>query len=230
MSAILSSAGGIYYHLKALRYRTLWGDFQESLNQWLCAGDLPPEIFIFGASGGYCLTETFLKQFERITLNDIDPLSPLFFRNRFKNLNCTWDKHNHLLDISRGEGKEFLKKHGGSLFLFCNILGQKIIGIDNKKHFLMEQFSDLNFISFHDIYSSSLSFKLPDHEILEGIDFSVPADAKKYLGPSFMRKVEITDHLTKDLFPNLPKKYMQWQISKKRFHLIEGVKAFVGRQ
>jgi hypothetical protein len=222
---ILNPAGGLSYHLKALRFSSDWTNFRSDTQRWLEGWGVPKkEIILIGPSAGYILPAQWLSSFETLSGIEPDPIARLLFRARFSKVQ--WLKHKWFkVDYSSKSAlfplKEFEKlchEHPRSPILFCNILGQLPVlyrdEIRNHPHAFeiwKKDFAGIlrgrTFASFHDIFSSDKDF------VLLGSDREWAAGSN------------VVDHQTSDLFSSFNDRcYFKWPLTNNSFHLIEAVR------
>jgi hypothetical protein len=175
---ILNIAGGIQYHLKALRFwKSSWVPFRLQLETWgMEWAPTSKTCVMVGPSGGYCISDLWLQKFDRIIAWDPDPLAETFFKRIHSNLKnadqkpiqITWVRKDWLKAVvdSDFNRQKFLEKHKLPLdacFLFTNFLGQiEYIIPDTSDDFLKKLPHFLrgsNFLSFHDRLSSGLKLR-----------------------------------------------------------------------
>src|SRR5262245_55213637 len=81
---LITPTGGLIYHARALRFSAKrWAPFRREVATWL-EGWQPREraLLLVGPSGGYSLSEEFLRRFETVSAIDPDPLSRYIFSLR----------------------------------------------------------------------------------------------------------------------------------------------------
>ncbi|MCB0355790.1 MAG: hypothetical protein KDD40_02225 [Bdellovibrionales bacterium] len=234
MKQIINPAGGIYYHINALRYKKmLWQPFINNLNLFLQDWPTTKEhLVIFGGSAGYCLTQPFLDRFNKITLVDPDPLAAKIFSYRFnKKISKS---HKNYLDKDFIKIQQLKDDFTDAAILFSNILGQFPYLLNPQEEYkttlknsLFKIFKDREWASFHDLLS--YHFKKTNCSICwplilqaqnneESID---KLQQQLQLRPS---KVHVVDHLTEGIFNNsaLAQK-LYWQRTPHSYHIIEAV-------
>jgi hypothetical protein len=222
---LFNPAGGLSYHLKALRYYRNWTNFRSDLQRWLEGwGISKEEIFLIGPSAGYTLPPPWLNTFKSRTAIEPDPIARLAFSQRFGKTNwltTKWFKVDYASLSGFFSLKEFEKlchEHPKAPFLFCNILGQLPVLYRNEvrnnptafeswKRDFAELLRERTFASYHDIFSSDRDF------VLLGSD-------REWAGGS-----NIVDHQTSDLFSSFSDRcYFKWPLTPQKYHLIEGVR------
>ena len=243
-SKLWNPSGGLLYHLRARRYRTvLWREWIQSLEDWLCNEWNPIEkkIVIIGASAGHCLTETFLSRFDTIIGNDIDPLSFYFFKKNFPFLNSNpskliWDSTDYISpqkQIFSENGRISLKqKYPGHAILFSNVLGQLCLldpVASRRMNFVLWKrsfdriFMEQSIASYHDRFSAEEIE--PSERILEWRPTQrvQTKDILKYYEENIFgsKKVELVDHETDWILEKTPRQYRIWEITPNHHHLIE---------
>ncbi|MGK5083599.1 hypothetical protein WDW37_09865 [Bdellovibrionota bacterium FG-1] len=237
---LFNPTGGLIYHLRALRYRNaLWHEFRNALHPWL-AQWAPSEraLLLIGPSGGYCLPPSFLARFKQISAVDPDPWAPIIFHRRFRR-NAQWIRQDYfspvrgVFDPSRFE--ILMSKHPHHAVLFCNFLGQLPLlntaaatqpSFSKWKAALPSLLEGRSWATFHDRLSGELRPTLATNSPLCRYEDCV-ADSRLladfYKAPAEDRQIELSDHLTGDLFPGHPRHFFRWQLTPGNWHLIEGI-------
>ena len=241
MKALLNTAGGIRYHLRALFAKDdLWKPFREQVALWL--QEWKPDakhLVLVGPSGGYCLKREFLNRFDRITVWDPDPLAEAVFKTRYSDvraivdLNFIWKRSDFFNALLRAEfdpgnfSKIYLHSEKFCI-CFSNILGQ-LIDIHDSELMTYEDLlkglarflKNVPWVSFHDRLSGSLKPRIIE-----------PVQSKDRLDATALRQMfysaehggELWEHdldiLMKD---KTAFAYWVWPLTKKRHHIIEGV-------
>lgn len=243
----LNPAGGLRYHLRALRYRnSMWLEFREELARWLESWQpREKELVLVGPSAGHCLDDGFLQRFTRIVAIDPDPMARHLFTWRYGSglsaVGCElrWDHEDYFRDRNGSldllQTKLLLEQHPGSAVLFCNFLGQlkvlnenDVFGSDFEewKKGLHGLLSGRSWASFHDRVSG------PAEPFIE----ASPKEAKFLSNDEIIEvfyashsnhggSTELLDHLTEGLFPGHEYSYLRWQITPGIYHVIEAVHA-----
>lgn len=223
-------AGGLYYHLRAYRYKNIWQPFIDLLHQELIHRLSPTRnLLLVGPSAGYCLKTSFLTRYEHLTCIDIDPLASKLFFSLHQPKSIQWDSTNYLIQPKKLNALNQL--YPQYTLLFCNILGQLPLINPSYPHQLNEWKDTLQstaqnhpWCSFHDCYSLScdkvpldiLSKKYSEKE-------SALEELKSHLPISVL---EVGDHQTSDLFaPHYSRCYLWWLLKPRKLHLIEIVSA-----
>jgi len=234
--ALLSQAGGLGYHLRALKYKPRWKPFCQAIEAWLNTWN-PPEkkIILFGPSAGYTLPSTFLGRFEKIGAVEPDPVARYLFKKRFKNHEIEWFQKSPLFPkngiFNHDELKTFIDSHEDYCFLFCNLLGQLHLLFPNEvrsrrfsefKASLPYLFLNHSWASYHDRLSGIIkpssnlqksTQSLPNSQLV-----SLAYSAKHLNVP-----VELIDHEMEGFAPALSRIYFRWELTPRHHHLIEGV-------
>jgi hypothetical protein len=197
----------------------------------------PPEraILLVGPSAGHCLPFVWLRGFERVAAGDPDPMARVLFTRRFGR-EVPWSARDYFTP-KRGrfeiDGvRELLAEYPGHAVLFCNFLGQ-VPFLAPKASFeesfvlwkrkLPEALEGRSWASFHDRMSGGLR---PALDAPRDIDspLSDPAIVREfYEAPNGERVIELSEHLSGDLFPGRPRRFFSWELSPGTWHLIEGV-------
>ena len=239
LKSILNPAGGLYYHLKAWRYkRKLWPPFITSINNFLC--NWVPQnrnLVIFGGSGGYCLSPEFLSQFSNIVLIDPDPLAGIIFSARFQ-ITIQVVQKNYLTDELNEQTSPFdqiMQDFPNHAFLFSNILGQlpyltnwqndRTVYVDSIKQSLASLIRTREWASFHDL----LSFHFKTAHPLLCWPLLIKASSNEEIINNMQRQnqmrphnIHVVDHLTENLFASTERKEkFYWQRTPHSLHIIE---------
>lgn len=222
----LNPTGGIWYHYLALKYaRKCWMPFKQELQKVLSQWQPQSEyLVIVGASGGYCLTEDFLKRFRKIETIEPDPIARWIFNRRFKNLkkNVTFNAHPVFNPLFSLEGlDQFFSSYTDATLLFSNLLGQlRLLAPDDSgflqwKAKLGEHLSNRgNWFSFHDRLTSSEPLSAEHLSIQGSVEDWVKSQALK---PG----TEIVDHDLEGIFRDTSIASLQWELYPGSYHLIE---------
>ncbi len=239
---MINPAGGIVYHTRALRYRnTLWRAFREETHQWLSEWNpAEQDLLIVGSSGGYCLQPDFLSRFRSITALDPDPLTRFILRKRFAR-SFEWDREDYFFSkrghLSPVGIEKMVRRYPSHAILFSNFLGQ-LRCLDNLLD-KPERFADWkvtfrecleragSWASFHDRLSGNLE-PLISASNSSSSDLVTDSGLVDRFYPSSTRASgtqthELLDHLTGDLFPGFARRFLKWELTPGRFHLIEAV-------
>lgn len=237
---VYNPAGGLTYHLRALRYRNLWQPFRSELSRWFASWE-PPErhLVLVGPSAGYTLPFVQLARYERLTVFEPDPIACWLFARRlrthfaeraprvtFVHEDCLLERPERLLD--------FVAEQKAAV-LFCNVLGQLVyllpeVGREERLSEIKaqialrtQQTNGPSWASYHDRVSGPIApvfasytsqTRWSDEQLIESA-----YDAKGQT-----RAIELHDHHSHGFFPEaIPHTYLSWQIERGTFHLIEAV-------
>ena len=243
--AILNPAGGLRYHLRALRYSTRhWQTFRWELGQWLLEWQpSEPTLILVGPSAGYCLQPFFFERFERIVCLEPDPIARFLFQRRIRNAplerqpTLEFIADDRLVHVPERFPK-LVESYGDACILFSNIIGQlrALLGVDENNAPELVRVRDAvqtavighSWASFHDRVSGYLrptferaptaQSRLSDAEVLDLL-YGESRPSRRKHGD------ELVDHLTQGFFaPELPHTYFTWEIEPGRVHLIEAVR------
>lgn len=216
-------SGGLFYHLRARRYRaTLWRPFHAAVAAWLAAWQPGrPHLVLVGPSGGYALPAPFLQRFARVTVLEPDPLARFILARRFPGVAFRFAAS---AGLARPEGFAWLaERHPDAALLFCNLLGQEPIGQGagfERGVWLAGLASALSgraWASWHDLASTARApqrhgvIRLPRAQALEALL------ARYWAGG----ELEIVDHECTGLCPDLPREYAIWPLRPGQYHLVE---------
>ena len=237
--AWLNPAGGLRYHVRALRAGRLWQPFREALGRWLPVFDAPGvRAVLVGPSAGYTFPDAFLSQFSALTVLEPDPIAGVLLGRRLRRLGVAFRlvQADQLVAplLHGGEGfVELLRADPTACLIFGNVLGQTRFLLSDPeferfKSAFREQVVPLlarrAWLGFHDRLSGNFapvfaqpytaSSRLHDQAVLRELYSSVEGTAT----------LELFDHQSDGFFPSrIPHSYFHWQIDRTRHHLIEGV-------
>jgi hypothetical protein len=116
-------------------------------------------LVLIGPSGGYALNARFLDRFQRITVLEPDALARHLLRKRFADFKFEFAE-SHWLAQPDG-GHLLAQRYPDAAFLFCNLLGQKLVG-QGARHdrqawlaALQTALQQREWASWHDLASTS---------------------------------------------------------------------------
>jgi hypothetical protein len=219
----LRRSGGLFWHLRALRYRRLHGSFRCAIASFLHAWHPAcSQLIVVGPSAGWFLPSRFLNRFSRLVLIDLDTSAPFFFslrhgrRLRRRGTELVWLGADFV-----GCLQNLVSTHPGAAILFCNVLGQ--LGLERDDH--ERRLSQLSgwlegraWASFHDRFSTRLPGGLPSDPSPFTSESGMDEDMLRHIGCSG----EWTDHGTGGVLPEgTLRHYLPWRITPDRFHWIE---------
>ena len=237
--SLVSLSGGLFYHLKALRYAsTLWVPFRRHVAAWL-ARALPPgdELILVGPSAGHCLPLTQLDRFARVDILEPDPLARRWLATRLPHARVEVERRDLLVEplLSGRSGlRELLARRPRASVLFCDLLGQVQLELIEERQLLFQRrFRDeivpllagRRWASFHDRWS--LDRSLDEPAVPASVVFDhLPSDEE--LGRAWFgvegSDVTVLDHGTRELFTEPgPRRYFAWQITPHALHIVEAV-------
>jgi hypothetical protein len=248
-SGILNPAGGIRYHLRALRYSPrAWQPFKDAIESWLNEWNpAPARLIIVGPSGGYCTSPRWLSRFEEIICVDPDWIARRIFEGRLRSHarraalspqpKVIWHQENHLRFASTREQLDsfsgFLAKHPGTPVLFSNFLGQlplllehggsRALGaLEMWKRNLGPMLQGRPWASFHDRLSGPL---MPQFAQPYRSDRRLTnSEILERLYPNPEKTIELVDHEMDGFFPHdQVYTYFHWRLRPRSIHLIEAV-------
>jgi hypothetical protein len=241
---LVNPAGGLRYHLRALRYsRKLWQPFRWAVGEWLL-GWQPPEktLVLVGPSAGYNLQPFLFERFERVIALEPDPVARFLFKRRLaaapldKRPELEMLADDHLLEHPERLGT--LLRERDACVLFSNVIGQLsvLLGVDHAEAEPLARvrtaisglLEGRSWASFHDRFSGPLrpvlegiltgDGRLTDAELVEALFGEANAEGEPAMPKEFI------DHLTAGFFPDeLPHAYFCWELEPSAYHVIEGV-------
>jgi hypothetical protein len=220
---LLHSSGGLFYHLRAWRWRrTRWLPFHSEVARWIDAWrPSAGHLVLIGPSGGYALNARFLAHFRRITVLEPDVLACYLLRRRFADIAFEFSDS---VWLAQADGGAILaQRYPEAAFLFCNLLGQKWVG-QGARHDRQAWLGDLqctlqgrDWASWHDLAST---VRRPDRYSALSLAQAESLDAllmRFWLGGV----LEIHDHECSGMLPESPRQYSIWPLAPGRFHLVE---------
>jgi hypothetical protein len=215
-SAWLNEAGGLRYHLRALRYaKSLWQPYRWALGEWLLGWEVQADTLVLvGPSGGYCLQPFLFERFERIVCLEPDPLAGALFARSVARAPI---ERRPRVEIVREDKLvqhperfvPWLEAEGQAAVLFSNIIGQLCVlhGVDERaddprleavRTEVQRALVGRAWASFHDRVSGYLrpSFEQPLHYPSRASDAEVLQDLFSVADLPENTEVELVDHLT----------------------------------
>jgi hypothetical protein len=234
--AWLNPAGGLRYHVRALRAGQYWQPFRDALRRWLPQFEVGARAVLVGPSAGYTFPDAFLSQFSALDVLEPDPIATRLLGRRLRRLGVAFrvDPVDRLIRplLEGGPGlAELLRADPRACLIFGNVLGQTrfLVPEPNFERFksafreqLVPLLANRAWLSFHDRLSGQWApeFEQPYSAPSRLDDQAVLRD----LYPPSATQVELFDHQSDGFFPSdLPHTYFHWRIDRTRHHLIEGV-------
>lgn len=235
--AWLNPAGGLRYHLRALRAGNAWQPFQRQLGAWLERFTPSSErALLVGPSAGYTISDAFLRRFRELTVLEPDPIAARLLSRRVRRLGLPEPeivrRDALIAPLLAGQGglPDLLDADPTRCLVFGNVLGQArfLMGEDELEPFkaafrarIVPRLSGRAWLSFHDRLSGRVAPRLAR-------PYELPARASEAalieLYPPSAEPIELFDHLSDGFFPaELPHCYFAWSIDSTHHHLIEGV-------
>ena len=213
----LSPAGGLVYHLRALRHRPLWRAYSDRLAGWLQAWNPPcRELVLIGPSAGWTLPAAFLAGFGQVHVLEPDPLARRLLGRRFADAKLVFDRLDCLCD--RDGPARLARAYPDAALLFANVLGQQVAGpVIADPGRLRRTLAGQHWASCHDVLSAARAphGALPD--TAAGLDAA--ALAERLWGGSGL---EICDHDTLGLGA-APGPLALWPLTPRAWHVIEWI-------
>jgi hypothetical protein len=241
---LFGPAGGIRYHLAALRYRkTLWGPFCGKVNSWLAEWKTTStELVVFGPSAGWTLPEKFIARFNRVVAIEPDPVARFLFKWRFSGcakiefvdadqVRLPWQNAN----VNKAHGFEsFIASHEGAAILFSNLLGQVPLLLEKPlspeqqsqaRQIFLNSLAGREWASYHDVFSSrARPRELPAVILPLGknqSEIATPRQAERI----YSSHNSICDHDTLWLSEDHETQLFEWRIRPLMNHVIGFVKS-----
>ncbi len=249
LPSLFNPAGGLRYHLRALRYsKDIWQPFRQDIGDYLLSWPATSKtLLIVGPSGGYCLPPDIFNRFEQVVCLEPDPLARFILRRRLLQAHLErcprleFIKEDFLLENPR-QLVRLAERLEDTALLFSNVLGQLRFllqietGSDLRLMRIREAVAEATehraFASFHDRVSGTVrpTFTQPywsDSRLSDEVLLShLFAGSREYCR---MDQPELLDHLTDGFFSAvLPHAYFTWQIKPGMFHVIEAVSSLPG--
>lgn len=228
---VFRRTGGLQWHARVLRRWRLHQPFRneiaEFLGAWRPAGS---RLILVGSSAGWFLPSRFLAQFSRLTMIELDRSAPFFFRLRHGSaLRRAGSSAEWIFGDFVSALPPLLRARRGTPVLFCNVLGQLGLERADYEEWLAALPSMLEghpWASFHDRFSTVIDGvthgvnddrSFPDQQ---GFSSEAPLDSVRLQQMGYAG-VWI-DHGTGGLLPaRVPRRYLPWKITPKRFHWVE---------
>ncbi len=218
--AWFSDAGGVRYHLRALRHRHgAWRPFRAQVAHWL--SDWTPSarhLVLVGPSAGHTLPADGFARFDTVTAFEPDPVGRWWLARRLSACRLRFDARNVL------DGPQPLRAlrdlPDDTAILFCNVLGQVAPAAGGRWHdHLREALAARDWASFHDVVSTHRPPRpdAPAH--------ATGGDTLESLLGHFWRggELALVDHGTFRLDGPGVASYALWPLCPGHFHLVEWV-------
>ncbi|HEY2736015.1 MAG TPA: hypothetical protein VGI70_18585 [Polyangiales bacterium] len=235
MSAIWSPAGGIRYHLRALRHRErTWRPFRDGLEAWLA--DWRPKaskLAIVGPSGGYCLPLHAIEHFDQLIVFEPDPIARWLLRRRLRPRSIEFIAQDMWIEpLLRGGSIPSALLERDTALLFTNFVGQLRFLVPDRRWNAWQKtwrkqlwplLERVPWASFHDRVSGSIAPAVDDRA-----EFSQRLNDERvqalYEGRTAGELVELLDHGSGELLPKGRRyRYLHWPLTSGAHHLIEAV-------
>jgi len=242
---LFNPAGGLKYHLRALRYRHHdWWQFRVAIGEWT-AQWVPKSsaLALVGPSAGYCIPGSLLSRFETVLAFEPDPIARFLFKKNHPTARIEWaDDPNFLrvVQTEKGDRVRVLRRFGlpeNTPFVFPNFLGQvealPRTGDDDLKR-IADVVAPGPFLTFHNRLSASWSVKsvdrmeqvgrisgavLAQHFLSEALPKKDSAIEERTLDPFFQRLSELGCDLSQKKW-----NYWLWPLHPgERVQIVEGI-------
>jgi hypothetical protein len=246
---LLNPAGGLRYHLRALRYGArLWQPYRWALGEWLLGWE-PPEkqLVLVGPSGGYSVQPFLFERFEHVLCLEPDPVARFVFRRRLEKAPLDRTPALEFITDDRlvrhpERLVELVEQLGDTALLFTNIIGQLRVLLEvsdpeapefvRVREAIGRAITGRSWASFHDRVSGALTPQFDQPLVADGRLSDAEVLEVLYGGddsPAGSNGVELLDHFTAEFFPeSLPHSYFIWELDPGWFHVIEGVRSVRG--
>jgi len=228
---VFRRTGGLQWHARVLRCWRLHQPFRDEIAEFL--GAWRPDstgLILVGASAGWFLPSRFLSHFSRLTIIELDRSAPFFFRLRHgAELRRAGSSAEWIFGDFVSRLPPLLRERGGTPVLFCNVLGQ--LGLERTDYerwleALPEMLDGHPWASFHDRFSTVIEGGFDSATGDRG--FPNPRGFVSELPLDSVRLQQLghqgvwIDHGTGELLPaGVPRRYLPWRITPKRFHWVE---------
>jgi len=246
LSYIINPSGGIIYHLRAIRYRTsLWVPFRREISRWLRSWNPSErELLIIGCSAGHCFDFDWAQRFEKIALNEPDPLARKIFAIRLRSsgykghIQVVKDNligPNELGTFQWSKTETALQRFEQSALLFSNCLGQLPFLTEGPTesestliHSSFEKWRDQlsawlekrnqSWASFHDLLSGGIEPKPTpiESQLMEESELIRTFYGHRSGGV-------LQDHFMMGFLPTYRRTLLNWALHRSRWHLIEAI-------
>lgn len=213
----LSAAGGLVYHLRALRHRPLWRPYAGQLAGWLQAWSPPcRRLVLIGPSAGWTLPAAFLHGFEQVQVLEPDPLARRLLAWRFPAVPFCFDRLDCLGD--RDGPARLVRAYPDAALLFANVLGQQVATpVLEDSTGLRRALAAQHWASCHDVLSAARAPHGTLPATAAGLDAA--ALAERLWGGSGL---EVCDHDTLGL-GGAPGPLALWPLTPHAWHIIEWI-------
>src|SRR5688572_29072516 len=239
--ALWGPAGGLRYHLRALRFgRRLWEPFRWPLGDWLLRWQTrEPTLLLVGPSAGYNLQPFLLERFRHVVVLEPDPLARWLLQARLRRVPL---EPRPTLELIAEDQLVFhperlprlLERVGPCAILFCNVLGQvrHLLGVDDTedprfasvRSAVQQALVGRSWASFHDRVSGALAPSLEDPLLSSHRWSDEELVQHAFYGGSDVLGGTVVDHGMSGFFPEeLPHLYLRWELAPGSFHVIEAV-------
>jgi hypothetical protein len=234
-SAVWSPAGGIRYHLRALRHRERsWRPFRAALETWLSEWHpKASKLAIIGPSGGYCLPLAPLSRFERLIVFEPDPIARWVLRRRLGPRSVQFVAHDVWIEpLLRGGSLPVPLLQDDTALLFTNFIGQLPFLVPPEQwnvwratwcRQLWPLLARVPWASFHDRVSGSVAPRVSGR-VISAQRFSDEQVRELYEPSPQGQIIELLDHSSHELLPEgRSYEYFHWPLTANAHHLIEAV-------
>jgi hypothetical protein len=238
----MNPSGGLRWHWRAWRSRTLWAPTCTDIAGWLAqVQPRSKELILLGPSAGWMLPTDWLLRFERIHAVDIDPWAARFFAYRHgAALQAGGTRWHYQTGDALADLPRLLTMLPQACVLFDNILGQLRFHAPRWQDpltFTAQQLADVQRLlrgrewgSVHDLLSG------PAQGLAGGQEFpaarlAMPAStnspaAARQLDTAWLAAAglqgEWLDHLTEHVFPaGTPVHDIAWAFSPRYWHWLQ---------
>ncbi len=238
LRGLVNGAGGLAYHLTALRFRrTLWQPYHAQVADVLALW-APPQraLVVIGPSAGWNLPAAFLARFDTVTAIEPDPLARWLLRRRFAKVHWQFDANDYFTPHGplpwRDNLDRLFARYPHQALLFSEFLGQ-LLGLypdavaterdgalvttpafDAWRGHLRAHLQARTFCTLHDRWvSHTPPLPLPAPPLPFAVDGPPP--------PALWPQPDAAlDPLTATLTPQPPQRVLLWQRLPGRWHVM----------
>jgi len=216
----ISDAGGLRYHLTALRERDrAWRPFRQAVADWLAAWQpAARRLLLVGPSAGHTLPADWFARFDTVTAFEPDPIARWWLSRRLSGVPLHFDGR----DVLAGPLPlaDLAKARDDTAILFCNVLGQvRPAGGGSWHPVLRNVLAGRRWASYHDVVSTAQPPRPDAPEALQAGGDLESVLARFWRGG----ELALVDHETFRLDGQRAADYALWRLRPGQTHLVEWV-------
>ena len=238
----MNPSGGLRWHWRAWRSRTLWAPTCKDIAAWLArVQPRSKELILLGPSAGWMIPTNWLLRFERIHAVDIDPWAARFFAYRHgAALQAGGTRWQYQTGDALADLPRLLTVHPQACVLFDNLLGQLRFHAPRWQDpltFTAQQLADVHRLlrgrewgSVHDLLSGpalglASGQEFPAARLPGAASTNGPAPARQ-LDTAWLAAARVQgewlDHLTEEVFPaGTPVRDIAWAFNSRYWHWLQ---------